>query len=811
MKTIRKRMVGDRRRGSMNSLVRSRAVVRQASPRRNIIRAVTIKGIDKTNGETVWEYGPGSFWRHHYGLDAITGVVPDLTAELDKYAIAAEPYPAFAVCGDRSAGTLEANCCEGLSLVKLNSLDGTTIESATLTGLFTGAGSESSIGLLLGQSITNAAALSGGDFVIVGERVPFIEFLDFTSNTSSKSYILHAHGLQDGNVYLKTRTSSETITIPYDSTASEVETLFEATSDCTAATVTGGPWPLLPITVEATWSASSGDISGIATTGTYEAEGALVEWDFTITEGGSIDTMAFTVNRITVGAKFRFTFNTGDFFEYTSLTDNNDSFIAACGAALGTYVATHTGLVPADDPGEVTWVGNVLSVNYLTVTLAGPLTPSYRGGGETFATTRRAGMCAATYDTATGEMTSAVGYVFGYSQDRPPLKMFSDDTELPGTTGLSILGIQSIGSGPENSLTITPLPRGSGDGTRASVVECWTIDSGAWAFNWQIYCNAPLAMPQIIQCESGYIMCEIIPTRIGDPFTGTDRTAARIAIAGASIDEITRRFASLSSGGSVVSRLYDDSPGSNFSGGYSLQYQDLNRVNNKFQATVTTGDDTDLNGTFLRLGALAFAADGTSVFGTSFGATTSFHYDQNLTYSTTFTITYFPQPFTRSDEPQQYRFRFANGATTSWLDWYATAVEIRTALLSLMGENSDPPGFGSNVQILESPDLPMENYPYPTIEARLTILFRIGSSGTGYADPAYFSPTVGQLIIEVQDVTVLSNPPGISAYDITDASLIWSRPFGTALIGGATVTQPTFAWLQGDYVYAYGQLLESEL
>ena len=37
-------------------------------------RMVTIKALDKGDGVTEWEYGPGLMWRHHYGADAITGI-----------------------------------------------------------------------------------------------------------------------------------------------------------------------------------------------------------------------------------------------------------------------------------------------------------------------------------------------------------------------------------------------------------------------------------------------------------------------------------------------------------------------------------------------------------------------------------------------------------------------------------------------------------------------------------------------------------------------------------------------------------------
>lgn len=781
------------------------------------LRAVTIKCIDKTDGTTIWEYGPGSLWRHHYGADAISGVVPDLAATLDKYAIAAGSHPSYNACGNRNAATLAANVCEALSVVKLDSLDGTTIESATLTGLFCDVITDTSVGLVSGQTMTNAAALSGGDFVIVGERVPFIEFSAFASNGATKEYILHAHGLQSGNVYLKTRTSDETITIPYDSTAAEVETLFEATSDCTAATVTGGPWPLLPITVEATWSVSSGDISAIAVTGNYSASSEPVIWSHEFGSGSSIRSLSFVITKITVGVEFDFTFPGGAVFSYTSLTDDPNTYIAALGAAMATFVAANTGLVSGDDPGEVQWTDNVLTVYFLVDDPADELDPQYVGGGDTVSTTRRAGMCAASYDTGTGEMTSAVGFEFGYSEDNTPLKMFAETAALPTTTGLNVLGIASIGSGPSDDVVITPLLRGLGDGIRASTVERWSIAAGEWTREWQVYCNATINMPSIIYCESGYVVCPIRAKRFDSV---RDRTAARIAVADSAIVEIETTYGSITApDNQVLTAMYDGTPGSYFSWDYDIVYQDQGLPNNRFRIN-GHGADTYINGTEFRIGAQAFGCDGTAVFATNTaGISGGWHYDGiGDSTDSDLVIRYFAPPTSRAAEPQQFRFKVNNMTGTnytSWLDWYSTEAEIETALNALLGTgNCSILSFGAVAD-------PIENVPLALIECNPYIEFKTDNGftpGSGRIPIGYFSFRndgvflgTNDIVIEMQTITPFADPPGIAAFDATDASLIWSRAFGTALVGSTTVESPLYAWLQGDYVYAYGQLLENEL
>jgi hypothetical protein len=786
------------------------------SPRR--IKAVTIKCIDKTDGTTVWEYGPGAFWRHHYGVDAISGIVPNLNATLDKYAVAAGEYPAFNLCGNRNTATLEANTCEALSVVKLDSLDGTTVESATLTGLFCDTITDTDVGLVTGQTITNAAGLSGGDFVIVGTRTPFIEFVDYTSNTTTKSYILHAHGLRAGNVYLKTRTSNETITIPFDSSAAAVETLFEATADCTAATVTGGPWPLLPITVEATWSASSGDISAIATTGTYTATGVTP----TNTYSETFSIFPFTtaqvilsVSAVSIGSDWSFEFDGGGaVFTYTSATDTPATFITALEAAMEVFKAAQ-GTDGFWDSTVITETAGNLHVTYAYAIRH--LRVTVDDNADPIEDTRRTGMCAAAYDTGTGNITAAVGYEFGYSEDRPTLRMFDDADDNPAVTGLNVLGILSIGSGPSDSVVVTPQLRGQGDLTKANVVEKWTISGGVWAFGWQTFCNAEMAMPMVIPCESGYVICPINAKQ----FEGVrNRTAARIAVADTTTVELETTYGSITAPDNhVATAMFDDTPGSYFSWAYSIMYQDVYLPNNRFRVN-GHGADTWIDGTEFRIGGEVFACDGSSIFATrTSGISGGWHYDGiGDSSDSDLVIRFFAPPTSRAAEPQQFRFKVNNMTGTNytaWLDWYATETDIETALNTLLGSGNCSILFFGGIAD------PVENVPLALIECNPYIEFKTDNGftpGSGRIPIGYFSFRndgaflgTNDIVIEMQTLTPFADPPGIAAFDAATADLIWSRPFGTALIGGSTVASPLYAWLQGEYVYAYGQLLDNEL
>ena len=779
------------------------------------VKAVTIKGIDKTDGTTVWEYGPGSFWRHHYGSDAISGVVPNLSATLNKYAVGAGVYPAYNNCGNRNSATLVANAAEALTLTKLDSLDGTVIESAVLTGFLCDTIGTSFVGLMAGISISNAAALSGGDYVIVGERSPFIEFVSFASNTATKSYILHAHGHQAGNIYLKTRTSNETITIPQNATAAEVETLFEATSDCTAATVTGGPWPLLPITVEATWSVAGGDISAISATSTATATGLGLdyEWEIVYIDVG-IQALDVTINILPIGVEFSFEFSIGEVFSYTSATEDIPTFLAALAAAMeafaiaqgadGAWESVASGL-----PDTIAVTGNTIRITYSSAIGIHPLTVT-SDGGEGATDSRRAGSCAAAYDTGTGAMTSAVGFKFGFSSDRTPLKMFTDNAALPTVTGLDVLGILAIGSGPSDSVIVTPNLRNNGDITKANVLEKWNIASGAWTFDWQVYCNAKMLMPFIIACESGSVICPI-GAKIFDG--ARERTAAKLAVSDGARTELNTIYGSITEPDNWTATIMKDDSASVYC---TFTYEISTTFANRRFLYNPRGADTWIDGDELRLGAFPFGFDSTIVYAQSSSGMTEFNYTgTSASGGSEVYIRFYAKHTSRSAEPQQFRFKLARmpGVNyTAWLNWYATESEIETALNNLLGT-----GNCSLVDLGVDPTITVNN-PVSLIEhnPEFKFLTDVGfTPGSGRIPGSYFvyrnsGTVITGVEIEMQTLTPFATPQGgMAAYSITDATLVWDRAFGTK--GSETITHAQHAWLHGDFVYAYGTIVDAEL
>lgn len=707
------------------------------------IRTVTIKGIDKTDGTTIWEYGPGSMWRHHYGADAITGLVPDTGATLDKYVLGATNGNNYVNADNRSAATLVANAAEPLTITKLDSLDGSVIESATLTGMFASYVSGVLYQLTQGITITETCALSGGNYVIVGRRVPFVEFVDFTSNTTSKSYILHAHTQQGANVYIKTRTSSEVITIPYNSTAAEVETLFEATADCTAATVSGGPWPHLPIEIDVTWSASGGDIAAIKTDATFSGTGpgsGTCEWQFDVIGG------------------------------VWNLTDDN--------CTTGTPQApTYTPAFPTIDFGtcEITGVS------------------------------RSSEGVAATYDPATGEIQNSIGKIFGRAGGETLSRLIASTTTIPTVTGVADNGIYHIVAGPSDCVLIVPSVITSG---KAAAVECHTVDS-SWTTLWKKYLNTGALYG--IHCESDTFCVSFAAVA----FTGGGTAGAALidAVSG-TVTEYNPPWGSLATAfqqnQSLTMMLMDD-PTTKCGSDYELTVTDAEYPNIRFKNSVD-GSEVWHDGTEMLLGATpVFGADSGAVYGLYYAPVAIANYNPGQrTPSGSIYKTYqwvFHVPVgSRFGSTTGWRFRFAS-SYTSWLSWTASAATIQAAVLTIFPENTS--GIVSNcvVHPFGAPSS-IVNTDASWLEQGLVIHFNAAADSAGivYGFPQYNFPS-GQVAIEFRNVADYATP-GIAAWDATDASVVWSRAWGT--VGATTITHPQRAWLRGDFVYAYGNVVDAE-
>jgi hypothetical protein len=403
------------------------------------VEPVTIKGLTASTGVTEWEYGPGSLWCQHYGADRISGIRFDWTED-DRfvYAVPQDDYfysinwPIWRSRRHPITRAFTPNCSECLTLVKLDSTDGTEVESATMSGVFAypeifqnqPTGGYYPLNL---TRLTGPVGLSGGDYLMPHSVDPAVEWIDYTTDTANKEYTLHAHTMQGGNVYVRTLTSLETITIPYNATAAAVKALFEATADCTAATATGGPWPGTAIDLQVTWSQSDGDIGWLRFSPRYTAGGSgscLFQWN--------------------------------------------------AGTSTWVLVSDTCNPGPAEEP--------LTSGSYDGELRAGTCPVSFPPPASATRNTRAA---AVSWSTSTGAVTSSVGHVFGLSNGTAPSKLIAETAgTVPTYTALGSSEVQTdMYAGASNSVLIFGY---SGQDQRT--VEGWTVGS-PWSRIWRRYTN----------------------------------------------------------------------------------------------------------------------------------------------------------------------------------------------------------------------------------------------------------------------------------------------------------------------------------
>jgi hypothetical protein len=714
------------------------------------LSAVTIKGMDKADGATIWEFGPGSFWRHHYGSDAISGIVPDLSATLNRYVLAANTGSTWQSAGDRAAG-LSANAAECLTLHKLDSLDGTTIESAALEGMFVASiSANGSFAMFNGLDINETAALSGGDYVIAGRRVPVVEFEDFTSNTANKDYVLYGHNQRTGNVYFRTRTSSEIVTLPYNASASAVAAAFAATADCTSATATGGPWPLAKINLSCTWSVAGGDISAIridstATATTPGTGTSFYKWD------GSVWNLLN--DSCTTGSP------QPPSFPGTVLDEE----------APGTCQITGTGTVPTEG-------------------------------------------AATTYSTSTGEILNTVGRIFGASTSITAQKLIAAGASVPTVTVNANENIFHMVSGPSDTLGIIGTGFRYIEAWTPGTTWSNNWQKFANAIGGAAFSSPRLNLLGSYSVEQGKLLVNFQNRLYAGTYKAaahidmTSGTVTELANASYSISTVN-----LNNTGETYLLENDSSKKIEYPQGFRNQFNQ--RVYLFGVDTNVDGDEFFLGRNF-HIGTDATNIYGTAIVHNNtpqfryeyYGTTTT------TTNSRPYFWRFRTVPGSRFTNATEFRLRFTGGVT-AWLAWTATLAEIKTAILGVYPENTE--GVVSNATLpwaSTAAILPLDNDYVSHLERGLEIEFRgfanPAGAAAGYITPSHL--TGGRITIETRNA-VAYNPAGIVAWSRSGGSVAWSRTWGVPLGGGTELQYPQYAWSRGDFVYAYGQQVENDL
>lgn len=776
---------------------------------RRIIRWVTIKGLDVLDGATLWEYGPGSGWAHHYGLDAITGIEPIITDPWvpDRYVIRTQTNGVAAEIGNRNTATLVANCERAIKITKLNSLTGSVTSTVNLECGFVTAvdtsGSYTSLHQLFALSYSQAivAGLSNGFWATIGNVAPSIELLSFTSNGATKTYTFHAHTNTAGQITFTTR-GGATLTLDYDATAAEVETAIEALAGVTSATCTGGPWPWRKIEVEVVWSASTNDFATIAHSGSLSASAFTTAYTF---PGGGQERLTVTPTVVAPGSLWSFSFPGGNTFAYTALTSNVSSFLTAITSAMGTF-KTAQGSDGYWDTTTITNTGTALQVDYSAgVTPLVLLVTGGTGG-------RPVEAAVTVFDPATGLIENAAGYNFGFP-DGASTWLITQTATAPSYTGQDIQAPVAI-TAAASAKVVAAGQRGG-----QSWVQCWTTGS-TWSLNWTK--NRPGASSGGISAyaESDTVLVNFARATFTDGAAKT-RCGATIAVSTGTVTELDNSFKSTSTRNSDNAKgflsMLDDSPADVMISGL---YRSLDPSNYLYQSqgVATTWDGTtnkSAHGETIGWNNDTIFAFSTGQITTASLAIISTIRAQPIAFSGARAYVYeFYSPASGEfNDAAQFRFRFlaAGQATleTSWLDWDATNAAIDAALIAIFGENTE--GVVSNIIVNAFGDPPALTHPTSLLERGLTIQFATQTAATvglGFIPPGYVNRALTNVQLQVQNTTEPFDGR-ITAYNTTDGEELWSREFGVK--ADTSVGQASAGWLQGDLLYLYGEQVENDL
>lgn len=720
--------------------------------------------MNQSDGVTQWEYGPGSWWRHKHGGDKITGIQWDGSATLNKFVlVCGSPDLWTNPPGSRVSGAYSANAMQPLELVTLDADDGTVTSTADLE-LFCSSVTDSTFVLLSngpasGYTITDALTLSDGDYLIKGLRPPALEWVDYTTDTANKEYVLHAHIMQAGNVYLKTKTSSETITLAYNASASDVATAFNATADCTACTATGGPWPHRKIEVNVTWSASTGDISQMKRDGTYSVSGSTgtCTWDWQIIppSGGS-----WILN-----------------------TD------------LCTLGSTATAPAGSGSPGDVGIPGTCV-------------------GGTPPTTTRATEGCAATYDVTTGLIETSVGSVFGRDTSTPS-KLVTESGSVPSYSSEASLPIGGIAAGDSATVGVATdkIPAGS-------TIESWTPGS-PWTRNWQRYNNTAGGQRELH--SQGSYFGFFFPKKAftgGSTVSQVRLAHGTGSVTEYNSNEVsTDTFNNENWHAAYL--LFDDQ--SKWAGINYERYSNpraYGQFGSTF-AFNSNGSEVYVDSTILKLAYAAsidgwFGATTSAVYGNAnSGAYSIVNFISSRTpqsvaggAASSYTWNFYAPEGGHNGGTTQWRFVF-RGGNSSWLDWDATDAEVKTAILGVYPENTSGVSnanvnpFGITANTVNTIGI---------FERRMEILFRGAANASGVAlgfPPRSHFDRPDDIRIEFRNVQG-TNTAGLCRWN-TSGAQVWVRNWGTSTLTSATVVTPQRGWLYSTLLIAYGEQVENEL
>jgi hypothetical protein len=416
------------------------------------------------------------------------------------------------------------------------------------------------------------------------------------------------------------------------------------------------------------------------------------------------------------------------------------------------------------------------------------------------------------YNPSTGLITHVAPHAFGPSSMSTPSFLISQIGLVPSVPGEANGAPRYVVAAPGGRVAVTSINGSNG------YAEGWTVGT-SWSRNWIYYINALGALATGTQVHGGEQgVAGYAFTKGSYPNPPKTRNGALVDVATGTVTEIDDALPNERPGGGYW-RLHDESASNRYITNVYEEYTDIEYPNLKFRFCFEGKHFETVagsNATLLVGNARRFACDGTNI-GASLGVALQPQVNYGpparnpvyiggsiaKAYYWKFFLNYYEGPY---DPPTQFRFNFGGPAfTTGWINWHATAADIKNAILAIFPENTE--GVTSNVTVnpFGTPAPLFGTGPFSLLEKNLEILF-------AGANTLSFIPTsridrIGDVQIEFQNVTPRYAGP-VSFLDVSNMEAVWERSFGTV---GSTAYAPDGMWFRNSKFIAYGPLVENDL
>jgi len=339
---------------------------------------------------------------------------------------------------------------------------------------------------------------------------------------------------------------------------------------------------------------------------------------------------------------------------------------------------------------------------------------------------------------------------------------------------------------------------------------------------WCVYNNHTVSSgerkPYIHQRRShaGYVYI----TGTKKTLAGSDWVGCKVDIAGGTRTEVNHTQSALNNMDCWMTDADNDSATNAYSQ-FTTRFQQTSPA--VTYVTVDEQGELDISGNIFRVGAARLIGLDASDFFVWHGqGSQGFRYKNPAATPSLITSTnargylwrFYLDPGTHYDTGTEFRFKFTGNSGnptkySDWIDWLGDATAIEAAINSVFAANTG--GVVDNVQVWPFGAPTAFDNTHGHLEQYLEILFAGAANATGISE-LYIPATYVQqnkITIEIRTPTAEFSPPGIASFNRSTCSLNWSRKFGEQ--GGNDIAYPLDAWVRGDYVYAYGALVDNEI